>query len=603
VRLSALGILGLVISAGLPPGAAGASSGESRRIDVVFVIDNSGSMKQNDPGFIMRRVVRDFVYELPAGSRLGMVLFAEAALLIEPLGHPAGADPAARIARSLERVDYAGRFTNSPAAVERALYELRSHGRDGADKVIVLLTDGLVDTGDRTRDAEKKRWLLEDLAAESRREGVRIFGIAFTDRADYELIQALATRTEGDYFRVYAAEDIPAVLAEVGARLARPAIAPVAAAAPPARAASARGRDRSAGLLLALGASVLLAALGVPLLLRRRAAGAGQEAPAPRGRRGAAVRAMSARSRASDARLVDVGRVTASASVSLGGERHRVGRNPSNDIVIPDDTVSSFHATLEQRDGYFHLEDHRSTNGTFLNGRRLRENQPVPLKSGDRIDFAHFEFRFLVPTLEPSGRTVVIETPSPLGEAAGAAAGGERRPDPEAAFRSGLEAQIQRIRFVGPDHAAFVDRSFTPDLMAALCGKVRELVQRTAVDGRGHSGGFVRRGTFHTLCVLPVTPADAPAWFGREYGGYARFLAHLLDSHFFKDRGCETLCVIGFGSVSPPWVSLSVLPAKRDPAAIEVMSFELLSEEERRLALALELEEVIRASGRDACSV
>jgi len=55
------------------------------------------------------------------------------------------------------------------------------------------------------------------------------------------------------------------------------------------------------------------------------------------------------------------------------------------------------------------LEDHRSTNGTTLNGRAIRENNPVKLKSGDKIHFAVYEFRFLLHDKAPFGETVMLQ--------------------------------------------------------------------------------------------------------------------------------------------------------------------------------------------------
>jgi len=50
----------------------------------------------------------------------------------------------------------------------------------------------------------------------------------------------------------------------------------------------------------------------------------------------------------------------------------KIGRDESNDIVIPMNSISSLHATIEFRNGYYYLEDHRSTNGTRLNGLKRR---------------------------------------------------------------------------------------------------------------------------------------------------------------------------------------------------------------------------------------
>ena len=54
-------------------------------IDIVLVLDNSGSMKTNDPDFLTRDVVTNFVDGLGDNSRLGMVIFGREATLAEPL--------------------------------------------------------------------------------------------------------------------------------------------------------------------------------------------------------------------------------------------------------------------------------------------------------------------------------------------------------------------------------------------------------------------------------------------------------------------------------------------------------------------------------------
>ncbi len=48
-----------------------------------------------------------------------------------------------------------------------------------------------------------------------------------------------------------------------------------------------------------------------------------------------------------------------------------VGRAEYNDLVIPDDSVSSTHAKLQRRDGIWVLTDSDSTNGTWVDGERV----------------------------------------------------------------------------------------------------------------------------------------------------------------------------------------------------------------------------------------
>lgn len=68
-----------------------------------------------------------------------------------------------------------------------------------------------------------------------------------------------------------------------------------------------------------------------------------------------------------------------------------VGRNEGNDVVLPDPSVSRFHAFLrELPDGSLVVQDARSGNGTFLCGNvvpRQGEGAPLPVRSGDAIRF------------------------------------------------------------------------------------------------------------------------------------------------------------------------------------------------------------------------
>jgi pSer/pThr/pTyr-binding forkhead associated (FHA) protein len=49
-----------------------------------------------------------------------------------------------------------------------------------------------------------------------------------------------------------------------------------------------------------------------------------------------------------------------------------IGRADYNDLVIPDDSVSSAHAKLQRREGVWVLVDNDSTNGTWVDGERIQ---------------------------------------------------------------------------------------------------------------------------------------------------------------------------------------------------------------------------------------
>ena len=58
----------------------------------------------------------------------------------------------------------------------------------------------------------------------------------------------------------------------------------------------------------------------------------------------------------------------------------RVGRRGDNDIVIDDPTISGAHLEISFAQGALTVRDLGSRNGTFVDGRRLPPNQPVPLR-------------------------------------------------------------------------------------------------------------------------------------------------------------------------------------------------------------------------------
>ncbi len=54
-----------------------------------------------------------------------------------------------------------------------------------------------------------------------------------------------------------------------------------------------------------------------------------------------------------------------------------IGRADYNDLVIPDESVSTSHAKLQRREGVWVLVDLESTNGTFVDGERIKADTPI----------------------------------------------------------------------------------------------------------------------------------------------------------------------------------------------------------------------------------
>jgi hypothetical protein len=79
-------------------------------------------------------------------------------------------------------------------------------------------------------------------------------------------------------------------------------------------------------------------------------------------------------------------------SVPLSEGITKVGRDEGNDLQIDALKVSRSHAELRLLAGVLEVADLGSTNGTFVNGDRLKPHEPRPLHPGDEVCFGATKF-------------------------------------------------------------------------------------------------------------------------------------------------------------------------------------------------------------------
>jgi len=77
-----------------------------------------------------------------------------------------------------------------------------------------------------------------------------------------------------------------------------------------------------------------------------------------------------------------------------GGRRLNVGRASDNDLNLNDTSVSKIHAALLMTtEGALLVADTGSTNGTYLNGRRISYGESRLIEDGDVVGFGDVEVR------------------------------------------------------------------------------------------------------------------------------------------------------------------------------------------------------------------
>jgi len=78
-----------------------------------------------------------------------------------------------------------------------------------------------------------------------------------------------------------------------------------------------------------------------------------------------------------------------------GGKRVSVGRVRDNELALDDASVSKIHAALTMNiQGTLLVADTGSTNGTFINGRRISYGEARQIEDGDVVGFGDVEVRF-----------------------------------------------------------------------------------------------------------------------------------------------------------------------------------------------------------------
>lgn len=77
---------------------------------------------------------------------------------------------------------------------------------------------------------------------------------------------------------------------------------------------------------------------------------------------------------------------------ALHSGKQTVGRRADNDIVVDDPSVSASHAWIIHQQGHTMIMNTLSTNGTYVNGRRVHE---AILRHGDRVRLGQAELVYL----------------------------------------------------------------------------------------------------------------------------------------------------------------------------------------------------------------
>jgi Mg-chelatase subunit ChlD len=355
---------------------------------VAFAIDTSGSLS---PAEVAKAatLVSGVLGALPAGAEAALFAFDDQPRLLVP--RTAARGDVAAVLGGLRRQ---GRFT----ALNDALYDATRYLRDApaGRRALVVVTDG--------RD-ENSAVDLSDSLAVAQQAGIPVFTVGI-GRVEERVLRRIAKLTGGQYAPLGAAR-----AGQIAARIATLDVARAATAATTragggdrraetSPAPGTEGRETSSRRAAWITIGVVLAALAAVALWRRRrtAATAASHAiaddPAP-----TIVERMNRTEEYLEKTVTlrerPVLTITRGPGVGqvfeLGAAALSIGRAKANEVVVNDVSVSSEHCRIRPEDGHYVLHDLKSTNGTFVNERRVSRHV---LAEGDVIKLGETSLLF-----------------------------------------------------------------------------------------------------------------------------------------------------------------------------------------------------------------
>lgn len=172
----------------------------NRGLDIVFVIDNSGSMLETDGGNIRIQAAKSLVNELHEFDRVSVVSFNDAATNHQSLTNNRFAIDAA-----LDRLTPFG-GTDISAGMDVALQEFRTNS-NGNHKIMILLSDGHSINNSKSLEH----------ADEASSDNVRTYtiGLGESNQIPVSLLSDIAGKTGGQYFHAVNAPQLTTVFQKI----------------------------------------------------------------------------------------------------------------------------------------------------------------------------------------------------------------------------------------------------------------------------------------------------------------------------------------------------------------------------------------------------
>lgn len=172
----------------------------SESIDAILLLDASGSMQKSNAGELQNQSAKLFARFLTADDRLAIISFDSTSRQV--LGFTEVApENLGKIDDAINAIPLTGTHTDFESPMRMAFDLLLANGREGARKVVTLLSDGKFDPHPQRGDnGQLRSQLLDfDLPLLSRK-GARVYTVSLNDDTDKPLMDKMAQLANGEHW-------------------------------------------------------------------------------------------------------------------------------------------------------------------------------------------------------------------------------------------------------------------------------------------------------------------------------------------------------------------------------------------------------------------
>lgn len=197
----------------------------SSGMDVVLVLDSSGSMKQNDPKRMRVEAAKMFVTLLDEKDRVAIVSFSGKAETKANLLSLTTNKNEKQLLKTIENISASGAHTNIHDALSEGYGLLKRSKRK--EKILVLMSDGKMDVGAREKDLLLLERTLDVLTPALAKKNIKVYSIAFTENSYMPILKLAAKDTNGHFSLLKSANGIHQVFENIFERSKNPDMLPL----------------------------------------------------------------------------------------------------------------------------------------------------------------------------------------------------------------------------------------------------------------------------------------------------------------------------------------------------------------------------------------